>query len=129
MSNRKVFEMETVYNVENGEWVDTYYVDGETVDVEKWYELQDQEEYLIDEEYDKDCEDCCDCDACREAAELTDEQEEELRLIEQSLTDVLQANGCSDCTFETLLDLAYTFKEIGRADTRDLMRDVLDDME
>ena len=126
MSNRKVFEMETIYNVENGEWVNTYYVDREAVDVEKWYDLQDQEEDLIDE-FDDECD--CDCDACREAAELTDEQEEELRLIEQSLTEVLQANGCPDCTFETLLDLAYTFKEIGRADTRDLMRDVLDDMD
>lgn len=84
-----------------------------------WCEIVDDEDY----------EDCCDCDACREAAELTDGQEEELRIIEQSLTEVLQANGCPDCTFEILLDLVYTFKEIGRADTRDLMRDVLDDMD
>ena len=85
------------------------------------------EDCFCDEIYGEcDCDACC--EECLEAVELTDE-EEELRLIEESLEDVLQAEGCPNCTFETLLDLAYTFKEVGFQDARDLMTSVLDDME
>ena len=66
----------------------------------------------LEEFEDEDCEDCCDCDACREAAELTDGQEEELRLIEQSLEEVLKTEGCQNCIFETLLDLALSLIHI-----------------
>ena len=79
------------------------------------------------DEIDDEC--GCDCDACREVAELTDEEEEELRLIEEYLTDILQVAGCPQHTFEILLELAYTFKEVGFQDARDLMASVLDDME
>jgi hypothetical protein len=80
--------------------------------------LEDYEE-LDKEDY---CEDCDDC-------ELTEEQKEDLQIIEECLYDILSLDGCEKHTFERLLDLAYTFKSRGFRDCRTFMKEVLDEIE
>jgi hypothetical protein len=84
-----------------------------------WAEIVDE---IADEE-----EDCCDGDC--ENCELNDEEEEELSLIADYVEKVLNANGCVDCTFEALIDLAYAFKNIGYRDCKDYVQSCIDDLE
>lgn len=83
----------------------------------------------------EDCEnddcDCCDCDEYEfaEDIELTEEQEEKLRVLLECLEDILAVDGCPSCTFEILAQACNRFEEIGFQNCKDLMQCVLDDLD
>ena len=83
------------------------------------------EECMDDEDIDYE-----DCDCCDDIEnELTDEQEEELLLIADYLKKILEANGCPECTFETLVELSYAFRNIGFRDCKDYVQSCVDDID
>lgn len=82
------------------------------------------EDYIDDYDDEICCEDCEGCDC-----ELTDGQEEELKLILDYLEQILEVNGCPQCTYEVLLNATQTFKGIGRQDAKDYFRFCLDEID
>jgi hypothetical protein len=69
------------------------------------------------------------CDGNCENCELNDEEEDEFQIIETFVNRVLKTNGCPECIFDALHELAETFKEIGFSACKDMIQDCLDDID
>jgi hypothetical protein len=74
----------------------------------------------------------CGCDCCDEfdcECDLTDQEIEEIKMISEFAEDIIENDLCEDCVFEVLLKVFTIGKEIGFDDARDLMSEILGDLE
>lgn len=69
----------------------------------------------IDETIEEECEECCggcDCDCCKDEIVEEDQPYVDLQeLIEEYTTEILEANGCPQCTEQALLEFAVEVLE------------------
>lgn len=69
----------------------------------------------IDETIHDECEECCggcQCDCCKDEIEEEDQPYEDLHeLIEEYTEEILEANGCPQCTEQALLEFAVEVLE------------------
>jgi len=180
----RIFNNESMWDVENQKWYDTYSINGKIVDEEIYHEqlevemlVADDEMELEDESYlckccscdNDDCDDynctcdkpdyCednevedyidndlviqCDCPDCVEqrridALEYEDEcefctcdyytEEREQSVITEFLDMLFNPEGaCRECVIEKFIDSLYTFKNFGIKETKENMKEWLDD--
>lgn len=60
---------------------------------------------------------------------LSDQEIEEIKMISEFAEDIIENDLCEDCVFEILLKVFMIGKEIGFDDARDLMSEILGELE
>lgn len=120
----RIFSTKSMYDYESEEWVELYFIDDEEVSSEEYFDEVENEEIEICEacgELIEECE-CCD-DYDDEEDDSDNSMEEENRLITECLDVVFDSNACISCSINNIIDLVYRFKEIGRQDAIDQVKD------
>lgn len=79
-----IFSTESMYDAKNGEWIETYYMNGEEISFEQYCDEQEQEAIKTVDEEDCNCE-CIDC-------------------ITERYIGILQETSCPECISEILYD-------------------------
>jgi hypothetical protein len=150
------FTNKSLWDKENQEWVDLFYIDGQECNHETYCEQLEIEELATEDESNV-CEECSQCEGCDEHCgrgnhdEVVEEnecdcpiceaeryvQEQECfcencnRDLEKDLLDecfeYIFGNACPDCIIEKVLETVYSFKEIGRQSVKQEVRDYLED--
>lgn len=130
----RVFKCESIWDKENQEWTEVYYIDGRPVDVGTYTEQLEVEELATED----DCDDmvesnlckCCKCDendncndyecTCKDIVEedelcFCDECRKErfYHLLTDTLNCILEAEGCPECILELLLEFIIEFQDMG----------------
>jgi hypothetical protein len=132
----RVFKNESLYNQETQEWEEFYEIDGLRVDVDTFAEQAEIEELVTEEDEDTVIQ--CDCPDCVEARRLEQEdselelcycqecnEEREDKLITECLDQVFD-QCCIDCTIDKIVETLYKFKELGKLEAKEEMKEFLE---
>ncbi len=93
----RLFETKSIYNPVDKCWNELFFIDGEKVDEETYYndiEIE-QEYYSDDEDYDNKI-DCCQCECC------CNEKKTIGKLIDKYTLEMLETNLCPCCISKSL---------------------------
>lgn len=83
----RLFETESIYNKENQTWEEVYYIDGEEVDAETYFDEQELEALESEEDEDEGCGgDCVEC------------------LLDEYIERLQAAMPCPHCMRQVLVD-------------------------
>lgn len=95
----RLFESEAIFNVEAGIWEESYFIDGEEVEFEEYFEQQELEVELENEKLrEEKC--CCECCDCCEFEEITIGE-----LIDTYVERFEEGCNCSVCVRDLLTEL------------------------
>jgi hypothetical protein len=122
----RTFETTSMFDFENQEWVELYYIDGEEVDCETYFEEMEYEVYGDEDEdeyFGEYGEYVCEC----ECKDDSDETQEEIKLIE-GFASGFENSGCTcgACLRNTLYSIYQLGKQIGFTDCKDVFRNVVE---
>lgn len=133
----RTFNNESVWDKENQEWVEIYYIDGQEVDVDTYTEQLAVEELAAEDEdiIDENCkccncpdnEDCvdfkctCGCDNNEYYYENEDEEcmcdecrkERFYHLLADTVNNISEVEGCPDCTMGILMGFIMEYQDMG----------------
>lgn len=144
----RTFNNESVWDKENQEWVEIYYIDGQEVSVDTYTEQLEVEELATEDVIDENCE-CCNCPdnsdcvdfecTCGEVVEDETEcvfetecyceecnEEREQELINECLDVVFDSDACVDCTVDKIIETMLAFKELGKLEAKEEMMEFLE---
>lgn len=142
----RTFNNKSVWDAENQEWVEIYYIDGQEVDVDTFAEQAEIEELATEDDCNV-CNECANCVGCDEHCgrgnhddEYTEDeedgemcfcpecqQEREQELITECLDMVFNPDACVNCTIDKVIETLYKFKELGYLEARDEIKEFLKD--
>lgn len=149
----RTFKTESIWDAEEQQWVEVYFVNNQEVDMETFNEEMDREVNPPEEEFDDNeespgyQEDVFDVDGCKGCEEYQecfkkygdfDEESEEMcfceecqkerehSLITECLDMVFDPVACVDCTIDKVVQILYKFKELGYLEARAELREFLD---
>lgn len=134
----RTFKTESMWDKENGEWIEVYFINDQEVDQDKYFEELENEEYFEDEEITE--ENTCDCDECCEQCEENQDddnnnlcfcnecqKEREQNLLDDLFSMMFDENACRNCVISKIIDTVYKFKELGYLESRAEIKAFLDD--
>lgn len=110
----KIFKTESIFNNENDEWEEHYFVDDEEVCMDDYYKLMDLE--MEDDDY--DCE-----------REYSDSDIEIMKLLYHYTHSVIDASPCEECVFDLIQELAFKFYSIGISDCKSAVEEFVGDID
>jgi len=129
----RAFKNESIYDKESGKWSEVYYIDGNEVELEEYFQgIEDEENDIGSSELGELCE-CCKCedsDTCDDyecTCDNGDNREDDLEdcqcnecrkerfyhLLTDTLNHIVEADGCPNCILGTLLDFCMEFEDMG----------------
>lgn len=112
----RTFNNESVWDKENQEWVELYYIDGQEVDADTYCEQLEVEEVATEDE---NCEDSCQCECCEYNCneELADWQKQIVAIVED-FADRIENDECEcGCSLRNMLvDMFFIARQIGFED-------------
>jgi len=93
----RVFKNESIWDKENGQWVESFMIDGKEVQEDVYYKELENEE-LVEDDCEQDKQDQCECCNCEDKDTCEDYECTCDELIEENECD------CIDCTLDRYVE-------------------------
>ncbi len=93
-----------------------------------WFEIVDEDEDEYFGEYGECvCDGDCECCECEETDDVDESEQEEFRLIGETIAKIFDVYPCPDCVADAVIQLAYMFRDIGWVNHQDYIREMNED--
>jgi hypothetical protein len=135
----RIFTNESIWDAENQEWCEVYFIDGQRVSVDEYNEQLEVEESVADENLEvNDCEnevseEVCECTICTAEREIESLECCCNECVEDHMKDFIDEclervfNGCPECIVDSVVKLAFKCLNLGKENVKQEMYEFLED--